>query len=164
MEKRSIDLGRCLVRDGKADCHRCEEICPQRAITSHAVDQEACDGCGLCTAVCPAAAIEAPEDYAEALKKTMALTPQVLMCGKASPGGVHCLGFLDRLGNFFLGGFRPAELHIVKDAALYEAAVLEHKGHRVHQLLLGHRAYIRASDGNAAALHVEEPAHEACKR
>lgn len=96
MEKRSIDLGRCLVRDGKADCHRCEEICPQRAIASHAVDQEACDGCGLCTAVCPAAAIEAPEDYAEALKKTMALTPQVLMCGKASPGGVHCLGFLDR--------------------------------------------------------------------
>lgn len=85
MEKRSIDLGRCLVRDGKADCHRCEEICSQRAIASHAVDQEACDGCGLCTAVCPAAAIEAPEDYAEALKKTMALTPQVLMCGKASP-------------------------------------------------------------------------------
>lgn len=85
MEKRSINLGRCLVRDGKADCHRCEEICPQRAIVSHAVDQEACDGCGLCTAVCPAAAIEAPENYAEALKKTMALTPQVLMCGKASP-------------------------------------------------------------------------------
>ncbi len=112
MEKRSIDLGRCLVRDGKADCHCCEEICPQRAITSHAVDQEACDGCGLCTAVCPAAAIEAPEDYAEALKKTMALTPQVLMCGKASPGGVHCLGFLDRRLLWSLATKRPLSLDI----------------------------------------------------
>ena len=34
MEKRSIDLGRCLVRDGKADCHRCEEICPQNVPVS----------------------------------------------------------------------------------------------------------------------------------
>ena len=114
MEKRSIDLGRCLVRDGKADCHRCEEICPQRAIASPALDHEACDGCARFTAVWPAAAIEAPEDYAEALKKTMALTPQVLMCGKASPGGVHCLGFLDRRLLWSLATKRPLSLDIAR--------------------------------------------------
>ena len=77
---------------------------------------------------------------------------------------IHALGSLERSEDFLLGSLGPAELHIVKDAAFYEAAVLEHKGHRVHQLLLGHRAYIRAADENAAALHVEEPAHKARKR
>ena len=94
MEKRRIDLSRCLVHDGKADCHRCEEICPQKAIKDHVVDTTACDGCGLCSAVCPAAAIVAPEDYEGALTKAQELAPQVLMCEKASEGGVHCLGFL----------------------------------------------------------------------
>ena len=89
MEKRRIDLSRCLVRDGKADCHRCEEICPQKAIQDHVVDTAACDGCGLCSAICPAAAIVAPEDYEGALTKAQELAPQVLMCEKASEGGVH---------------------------------------------------------------------------
>lgn len=112
MEKRRIDLRRCLVCDGKADCHRCEEICPQRAVTGHSVDQSACDGCGLCSAVCPAAAIESPEDYAGALQKTMDLTPQVLMCEKASPGGVRCLGFLNRRLLWALAAKQPLSLDI----------------------------------------------------
>ena len=58
MEKRRIDLSRCLVRDGKADCHRCEEICPQKAINGHVVDTAACDGCGLCVQPCAPKAIQ----------------------------------------------------------------------------------------------------------
>ncbi len=112
MEKRRIDLSRCLVRDGKADCHRCEEICPQKAIQDHVVDTAACDGCGLCSAICPAAAIVAPEDYEGALTKAQELAPQVLMCEKASEGGVHCLGFLTRRLLWALAAKRPLALDI----------------------------------------------------
>uniref|UniRef100_UPI0022E1477C 4Fe-4S binding protein n=1 Tax=Mitsuokella multacida TaxID=52226 RepID=UPI0022E1477C len=112
MEKRRIDLSRCLVRDGKADCHRCEEICPQKAINGHVVDTAACDGCGLCSAICPAAAIVAPEDYEGALTKAQELAPQVLMCEKASEGSVHCLGFLTRRLLWALAAKRPLALDI----------------------------------------------------
>ena len=112
MEKRRIDLSRCLVRDGKADCHRCEEICPQKAIQDHVVDTAACDGGGLCSAICPAAAIVAPEDYEGALTKAQELAPQVLMCEKASEGGVHCLGFLTRRLLWALAAKRPLALDI----------------------------------------------------
>lgn len=112
MEKRRIDLSRCLVRDGKADCHCCEEICPQKAIKDHVVDTAACDGCGLCSAVCPVAAIVAPEDYEGALTKAQELAPQVLMCEKASEGGVHCLGFLTRRLLWALAAKRPLALDI----------------------------------------------------
>ena len=96
MSKRSIDLTHCLVRDGKVSCHRCADICPQKAITDHGIDTERCDGCGLCSAVCPAAAVIAPEDYAGALAKAEKLQPQVLMCEKAGAEGAPCLGFLNR--------------------------------------------------------------------
>jgi formate hydrogenlyase subunit 6/NADH:ubiquinone oxidoreductase subunit I len=96
LSKRSIDLRRCLVRDGKVSCHRCAEICPQKAITDHVIDMERCDGCGLCSAVCPAAAITASEDYAGALAKAEKLQPKVLMCEKAGAEGAPCLGFLNR--------------------------------------------------------------------
>ena len=65
MEKRRIDLSRCLVRDGKADCHRCEEICPQKAIKDHVVDTAACDGCGFFQALFHSTA-EGLQEIAEA--------------------------------------------------------------------------------------------------
>ena len=63
-----------------------------------------------------------------------------------------------------LRGVGPAQLDVVQDAALEQAAVLEHERDRVHQLFLRDIAHVRAADADAAAAHVEEAADEACQR
>lgn len=151
MEKRRIDLSRCLVRDDKADCHRCEEICPQKAIRGHAIDMAACDGCGLCSAVCPAAAITAPEDYTGALAKAQSLTPQVLMCEKASEGSVHCLGFLTRRLLWALAAKRPLALDISHCEAC-RPAVFAHLKQEVEAC---NAALAKAGQAGIALVHVK---------
>ena len=53
MAYRSIDFEHCLRRYQGASCHRCEMICPNKAIHDGQIDEPLCDDCGLCTAVCP---------------------------------------------------------------------------------------------------------------
>ena len=65
---------------------------------------------------------------------------------------VHTLCRTERRQNFLVRGIRLAHADIVKNAALDEMAVLEHKGNGVHQLVFVDVLYIDAADGNAAAL------------
>src|SRR5262245_59885357 len=51
-----LDNGRCLAQRG--GCFACIDHCPKAAVTIDlgrgvAIDQELCDGCGECAAVCP---------------------------------------------------------------------------------------------------------------
>lgn len=96
MADRSIDLTKCLFQYSSANCSRCEEICPQKAISQHAIDAEACDGCGLCTAVCPTGAVVAHVDYAKGLQELMEKEKPLLICQDVRKSDFPCLGFLNR--------------------------------------------------------------------
>lgn len=96
MAKREIDLNRCLFQYANGSCRRCEEICPQQAVKNRVFDATRCDDCGLCTAVCPAGAIQSGVDYDACLTQAQELEPQVLLCQKASPHAMPCLGALNR--------------------------------------------------------------------
>ena len=61
------------------------------------------------------------------------------------------------------GGLRFAQTDVVQNAALEQAAVLEHKGDGVHQLFLGEVPHIRSAHPDAAALHIKEPANQVCQ-
>lgn len=58
----------------------------------------------------------------------------------------------------FLVRIRLAHADIVKNAALDEMAVLEHKGNGVHQLIFVDVLYVDAADGNGYHLRAEEAA------
>ena len=96
MPKREIDLNRCLFQYASGNCRRCEEICPQQAIKNREFDAARCDDCGLCTAVCPAGAIQSGVDYDTCLTQAQELEPQVLLCEKVRENSMHCLGALNR--------------------------------------------------------------------
>lgn len=96
MTDRSIDLTKCLFQYASADCSRCEDICPQKAITWHAIDKDACDGCGLCTAVCPTGAVVANVDYAQGLQELMEKERPLLVCKEVRKSDFPCLGFLNK--------------------------------------------------------------------
>ena len=53
----SINKNLCSwIRHHKSSCHRCLEACPQKSIRLDKeiiVDDEQCDGCGICLAICP---------------------------------------------------------------------------------------------------------------
>lgn len=58
-----LDAGRCAhARSGIQACSRCLEVCPAQAIRSAGeavvVDQDRCQGCGICTLVCPSGAMQ----------------------------------------------------------------------------------------------------------
>lgn len=107
MAKREIDLNRCLFHYTNVSCQRCEDICPQQAVKSRSFDPARCDDCGLCTAVCPTGAIRSSIDYDTCLTQTQQLVPQVLMCEKVSPQGMHCLGALNRRLLWALAALQP---------------------------------------------------------
>ncbi|WP_026767127.1 4Fe-4S binding protein [Selenomonas ruminantium] len=96
MALRNIDINRCLFQYTNITCNRCQEICPQQAICNHKIDSEKCDNCGLCTAVCSTGAIQSDTDYDTMLTAVKNLSPPVLMCKKASPQAMPCLGALNR--------------------------------------------------------------------
>lgn len=104
-----IQSERCVhARSPAASCSMCVDVCPQRAWIldeeSLSLDQNACDGCGLCRPACPELAIEAPFEPALRAAKNGDLVT-FLLCGRAirqaGEGTVpclHALGLRDLLG------------------------------------------------------------------
>ena len=74
---------------------------------------------------------------------------------------VHALGGFQRCQHLCLRSIGFAQLHIVQDAAFEQAAVLEHEGDSVHQLLFWDVPYICIANADAAAAHIKEPNHQA---
>ena len=77
---------------------------------------------------------------------------------------VHALRGAECRQHFPIRGVRLAHAHVIQNTALDEAAVLEHEGNRVHQFALVDVLYIRAADGNFAALRVKEAGNERRQR
>jgi len=77
---------------------------------------------------------------------------------------IHALGGLERRQHLGFGGLRSAKTDIIQNAALEQAAVLEHKGDGIHQLFLGDIPHIRSAHPDAAALHIKEPADKVFQR
>ena len=76
---------------------------------------------------------------------------------------IHALCSFQRRQHLGFGGLRSAQPDVVQNAALEQAAVLEHKGDGVHQLFLGDVPHIRSAHPDAAALHIKEPANQVCQ-
>ena len=77
---------------------------------------------------------------------------------------IHALRRFQRCQHLGFGGLRSAQTDIIQNAALEQAAVLEHKGDGIHQLFLGDCPHIRSAHPDAAALHIKEPADKVCQR
>ena len=77
---------------------------------------------------------------------------------------IHALRGFQRCQHLGFGGLRSAQTDIIQNAALEQAAVLEHKGDGIHQLFLGDIPHIRSAHPDAAALHIKEPADKVCQR
>ena len=104
-----IQSERCVhAYSPAASCSMCVDVCPQRAWIlddeSLSLDQNACDGCGLCRPACPESAIEAPFEPALRAAKNGDLVA-FLLCGRAirqAGEGIvpclHALGLRDLLG------------------------------------------------------------------
>jgi len=77
---------------------------------------------------------------------------------------IHALRCFQRCQHLGFGCLRSAERDVIQNAALEQAAVLEHKGDSIHQLFLGDCPHIRSAYSDAAALHIKEPADKVCQR
>jgi len=95
----SIDAEGCVhARIESATCRSCVEVCPRRAWQLDddglTLDPARCDGCGLCVAACPTAAIAAPRG--EPIRRQVG-TRRVLLAAceyalpEAGQGCVTCL-------------------------------------------------------------------------
>lgn len=96
-----LDTSRCLrMRFSESACRRCASICLHGAVALEAglsVDERKCRGCLLCTAVCPAGALEANDDFSASLARISGLSEAVLGCIRTreqSNAIVACLGAL----------------------------------------------------------------------
>ena len=108
MEKGNIPKNSsCLVRLYPSfPCHACKDGCPQNAIDKDLIkNHRSCQGCGLCAANCPMAAIEAPADIFtlfSAMRRQRALGEKLRLACQATekevyPGtaAVPCLASLE---------------------------------------------------------------------
>ena len=106
MAYRSIDFEHCLRRYQGAPCHRCEMICPNKAIHDGQIDEPLCDDCGLCTAVCPMGAVRTQVDYEALFVRIELLRPSLSRCSHAS----YPLGF----GVAQAASYRPFPLRFLQ--------------------------------------------------
>ena len=96
-EKPTVDTGRCVRKFLKATCERCVSGCPQGAVqlsNAPRLDEARCDGCGVCTNVCPTGAFALP-----AANQVASSTSAAFICSQekidpASGAQVPCLGML----------------------------------------------------------------------
>ena len=77
---------------------------------------------------------------------------------------IHALCSFQCCQHLGFGGLRPTQTDVVQNAALEQAAVLEHKGNGVQQFFLGDIPHIRSAHPDAATLHIKEPADKVCQR
>ena len=77
---------------------------------------------------------------------------------------IHALCSFQCCQHLGLGGLRSAQTDVIQNAALEQAAVLEHKGDGIHPFFLGDVPHIRSAHPDAAALHIKEPADKVCQR
>ena len=110
MAYRSIDFEHCLRRYQGAPCHRCEMICPNKAIHDGQIDEPLCDDCGLCTAVCPMGAVRTQVDYEALFVRIEQMEEPLLVCKKTSSSGLPCLGVLTRHILWGLASRRPLRI------------------------------------------------------
>lgn len=96
-----VDASRCLkMRFSESSCRRCVDICPHKAVSLNgllAVNPNHCSGCLLCTAVCPAGALEQSSDFSNSLLLLARVSEPVLGCFRTrerSNATLACLGGL----------------------------------------------------------------------
>lgn len=96
-----VEASRCLkMRFSESSCRRCVDICPHRAVSLDgfiAVNQDHCSGCLLCTAVCPAGALEQNGDFSNIFAQLTRVSDPVLGCLRTkehSNAILTCLGGL----------------------------------------------------------------------
>ena len=140
LEKIRLAAARCIKGRLQPPCRACEDVCPVGAFRWGVPHPDLCIDCGLCTAVCPAAAVETRLDYAAKLTAVVAAdAPSVrLACAKSAPDSMlPCLGFLTRGILWVIASKREVQLdigacraclpavhaHLVREAAAVDAAL-----------------------------------------
>ena len=130
----------CIKGYLQPPCRACEEVCPAGVFRWGVPHPDLCIDCGLCTAVCPSAAIETRLDYAAKLTAVVAAeAPSVrLACAKSAPdSALPCLGFLTRGVLWAIASQKEVQLdigscraclpavhaHLTREAAAVDAAL-----------------------------------------
>ena len=148
MEKIRLAAARCIKGRLQPPCRACEDVCPVGAFRWGVPYPDLCIECGLCTAVCPAAAVETRLDYAAKLTAVVAAdAPSVrLACAKSAPdSALPCLGFLTRGVLWAIASQKEVQLdigscraclpavhaHLAREAAAADAALAAAGAHDV---------------------------------
>lgn len=96
-----IEASRCLLmRFSESSCRRCLAVCPHGAVGLDgmlSINPNNCTGCLLCTAECPAGALEQSKDFAASLLQLSRVPAPILGCLRTkdrSHATLACLGGL----------------------------------------------------------------------
>ncbi|WP_456448171.1 4Fe-4S binding protein [Thiolapillus sp.] len=86
---------------GNASCQACVDSCPRNAWIlgedSLGLDEEACDGCGLCIPACPSGALHTPFPYV--IRHIGGQAVALFGCGKSGAAGTEaCISCIHALG------------------------------------------------------------------
>ena len=140
LEKIRLAAARCIKGRLQPPCRACEDVCPAGAFRWGVPHPDLCIECGLCTAVCPAAAVETRLDYAAKLTAVVAADASSvrLACAKSAPDSMlPCLGFLTRGILWAIASQKEVQLdigscraclpavyaHLAREAAALDAAL-----------------------------------------